>query len=423
MRVSVSPKPVRSPKRLTVHYGLDSMKAYQSRRPSGLSAPGPEPGKEAPMGRSNHILKSTLDSDADPAAAVLNGSHPYTAIVEAAGYDLHGLARLFPPMKPDEYEGLKVSLARDGQQQPIMRFGELVLDGVHRLAACIELELEPKFETFSGAGRELRAYVLAQNLHRRHLSVAQRALIAAEMATGQHGGDRGGQAQAEAPPTQREAAAALNVSERSVRQARKIQARADPEVVDAMRAGDISLNAAVKTINEAEPRSARAIAKDEDGNPLTADQPELDPSAGNCAQCGQRTDAALLDKGVCPECRTAAEALDTTPQHGALQDLSGAQTEAPQRRRQNGPYTVLQSSEIPWSEFFKRVGADVLEASRRLSRALTSIPPAQMDAAIDEWWAELPADERSANRKAKEAWINFARELRAYNNGTGKRQA
>jgi len=375
------------------------------------------------MGRSNHFLKSTLDSDADPPAAVLNGSHPYAAIVEAAGYDLHGLARLFPPMKPDEYEGLKTSLAQDGQQQPIMRFGELVLDGVHRLAACIELELEPKFETFSGAVRELRAYVLAQNLHRRHLSVAQRALIAAEMATGQHGGDRGGQAQAEAPPTQREAAAALNVSERSVRQARKIQVRADPEVVDAMRAGDISLNADIKTINEPEPRSARAIAKDGDGKRSTADQPELDPSAGNCAQCGQRTDAALLDKGMCPECRTAAEAPDTTPQHGALQDLSGAQTEAPQRRRQNGPYTVLQPSAIPWNEFFKRVGADVLEASRRLSQALTSIPPAQMDAAIDEWWAELPADERSANRKAKEAWISFARDLRAYNNGTSKRQA
>ena len=354
---------------------------------------------------------------------MLYGSHPYTAIVEAAGYDLHGLARLFPPMKPDEYEGLKTSLAQDGQQQPIMRFGALVLDGVHRLAACIELELEPEFETFSGAGRELGAYVLAQNLHRRHLSVAQRALIAAELATGQHGGDRGGQAQAAAPPTQREAAAALNVSERSVRQARKIQARADPEVVDAMRAGDISLNAAVRTIGKPEPRSTRAISKDEDGRRSTADQPELDPSAGNCTQCGQHTDAALLEQGVCPECRTAAEAPDATPQHGALQDLSGAQTEAPQRRRQNGPHTVLQPSEIPWSEFFKRVGTDVLEASRRLSRALISIPPAQMDAAIEEWWAELPADERPANRKAKEAWISFARELHAYNNGTSKRQA
>jgi len=375
------------------------------------------------MGRSNHSPKPTLDSNADPPAAVFNGSHPYTAIVEAAGYDLHVLACLFPPMKPDEYEGLKTSLAQDGQQQPIMRFGDLVLDGVHRLAACIELELEPKFETFSGVGKELRAYVLAQNLHRRHLSVAQRALIAAEMATGQHGGDRSDQAQDEASPTQREAAAALNVSERSVRQARKIQARADPEVLDAMRAGDISLNAAIKTIGKPEPRSARAVAKDIDGKRSTADRPELDPSAGYCAQCGQRADAALLDQGVCPECRTAAEAPDTTPQHGALQHSSGAQTEAPQRPRQNGPLTILQPSEIPWSEFFKRVGTDVLEASRSLSHALTSIPAAQMDAAIAEWWAELPTDERPANRKAKEAWINFARELRAYNNGTSKRRA
>jgi len=31
MRVSVSLKPVRSPKRLTVHNGLDSMKAYHSK--------------------------------------------------------------------------------------------------------------------------------------------------------------------------------------------------------------------------------------------------------------------------------------------------------------------------------------------------------------------------------------------------------
>ena len=285
------------------------------------------------MGRSNLSSKSTYVPDADPAAAVLNGSHPYTAIVEAAGYDLHSLARLFPPMKPDEYEGLKTSLAQDGQQQPIMRFGELVLDGVHRLAACIELELEPKFEDFSGTGKELHAYVLAQNLHRRHLSVAQRALIAAEMATGQHGGDRSDQAQAEAPPTQREAAAALDVSERSLRQARKVQAQADSEVVDAVRAGDISLNAAIKTIGKPEPQTVGATADGEGGKRPRDDQSELGPSAGNCAQCGRRTDAALLEQDVCPECRTAAEGPGTTPQDGALQDPPRAKTAPLQRRR------------------------------------------------------------------------------------------
>ena len=37
------------------------------------------------MGRSSRSLKSTHDPNADPPAAVLNGSHPYTAIVKAAG--------------------------------------------------------------------------------------------------------------------------------------------------------------------------------------------------------------------------------------------------------------------------------------------------------------------------------------------------
>ena len=71
--------------------------------------------------------------------------------------------------------------------------------------------------------------VVSMNLHRRHLTASQRAMIAAMLVTTTHGGDRRSDQGAKLPlVTQGGAAAALKVSPRSVKQAAAVLASGGP---------------------------------------------------------------------------------------------------------------------------------------------------------------------------------------------------
>jgi ParB-like chromosome segregation protein Spo0J len=97
--------------------------------------------------------------------------------------DPHPLARLFPPMTPEEYAGLQERIRQHGLREPVTlhRDGR-ILDGVHREKACRKLGIPVRSVTFKGTDAEARAFVFDRNLHRRHLTPSQRAMAAAEMA-------------------------------------------------------------------------------------------------------------------------------------------------------------------------------------------------------------------------------------------------
>jgi len=77
--------------------------------------------------------------------------------------------------------------------------------------------------------------VISWNLHRRHLNESQRAMVAAKLANINHGGDRKSldyQAANLPDVSQQEAAQMLNVSERSLRTAKKVEQNAIPEIIE-----------------------------------------------------------------------------------------------------------------------------------------------------------------------------------------------
>jgi hypothetical protein len=54
--------------------------------------------------------------------------------------------------------------------------------GRRRLRACTELDIVPRFEEMAASNdAEMQATVVSINLHRRHLDINQRALIAARL--------------------------------------------------------------------------------------------------------------------------------------------------------------------------------------------------------------------------------------------------
>ena len=98
-----------------------------------------------------------------------------------ACFDLpaHPLAGLFPMLPDEEIAELADDICTFGQRVPIMVLDGQVLDGRNRLAACRIADIEPAFELYEGD--DPFAFVLSHNLHRRHLTASQRAMVAAAM--------------------------------------------------------------------------------------------------------------------------------------------------------------------------------------------------------------------------------------------------
>jgi hypothetical protein len=92
----------------------------------------------------------------------------------------------------------------------------------------------------------LTAFFVSLNLHRRHLNESQRAMVAGKLANMRQGERTDVEPSANLPDvvSQPEAAKLLNVSERSVRTAKKVQEKAVPELSE-----KVSIGEAVKAFN------------------------------------------------------------------------------------------------------------------------------------------------------------------------------
>jgi ParB-like chromosome segregation protein Spo0J len=86
----------------------------------------------------------------------------------------HSAAALFPPLQEAEYRRLSEDIAKNGLLEEIVVYDERILDGRHRLRACLENHIKPRFVKYDGT--DPVEFVLSRNLHRRHLSASQRAL-------------------------------------------------------------------------------------------------------------------------------------------------------------------------------------------------------------------------------------------------------
>jgi hypothetical protein len=166
----------------------------------------------------------------------------------------HEYANLFPMLPEAELSTLAMDIKINGQVEPIITYRGKILDGRNRYAACGMIDMPPWLSEFSGP--DPLAYVLSHNLHRRHLSESQRAMIAARLATMKQGAPVGNQnnrvEEKSNPPiggfdleiSQMSAAKMLNVGIKSVERANKVNNFAVPEIKKMVEKGDLSVSAA-----------------------------------------------------------------------------------------------------------------------------------------------------------------------------------
>src|SRR4029077_4006436 len=151
-------------------------------------------------------------------------------------------------MEGADYIAHKASVKQEGLLDAITLFEGKVLDGRNRERACEETKTEPRYEELP-AGTNPYSFVIAKNLHRRHLNEAQRAFIAAELSNMQRGGDKKSRKYQSANRPidfidQPAAAEEMQVSERQVRRAKKVKAKGIPELRQAVEKEEVSLGVA-----------------------------------------------------------------------------------------------------------------------------------------------------------------------------------
>jgi len=181
----------------------------------------------------------------------------------------HEVANIFPLMQGDEFEELKSDIKANGLLEPIwLHYDGSIIDGRNRYRACIETEVEPKFRTWNGEG-SLVSFVVSMNLHRRHMNSGQRAAASLEalpmleaeakerQAIGHFNSPQYGEKpvpelipELERGDARDKAAEVFHTNARYVSDAKKLR-EVEPEMFEAVKAGEVTLPQAMKNIHVA----------------------------------------------------------------------------------------------------------------------------------------------------------------------------
>jgi hypothetical protein len=191
------------------------------------------------------------------------------------------------PLTPDEHDALERSLLAEGCRDALVLWGEVLVDGHNRYGICQKHGLpfqtvqNPRFQSLE----DVHLWMIDQHLGRRSVSDFQRGVLAlrkreliaarrqrAQAAEPAGAGDAAAAASSAAaepepkPLTSREdIAKAARLSNSQVVLIEKIQKQAAPEVVAAVKAGTLSINAAaaVATLPEEDQKAAASAGAEE----------------------------------------------------------------------------------------------------------------------------------------------------------------
>lgn len=201
-----------------------------------------------------------------------------------ASIRVHPAAELFPLLMGEPFMELVSDIREHGLREPIVFTpdGQL-LDGRNRYRACKKIrDEEPTRRTEHS---EPWAYVISTNVHRRHLSESQRAMIAARIAERHRGGISGTNppagglpVQLPPPPSRKEASALLNVGTTSIDRGRQVLQHGVKGLQHAVESGLVPVTTAARVANEMEPaEQEKWVHRVNNGaNPRKIAPPDLD---------------------------------------------------------------------------------------------------------------------------------------------------
>lgn len=186
----------------------------------------------------------------------------------------HPVANLFPLMSESQIHELAADIDRNGLLNPIVVQGATLLDGRNRLRACALANVAPLTVEWQGEG-DPSLWIVSMNLHRRHLSPAQVALLgsklkehlAKEVLLEKSKENQSPSAaanwrqRASRSESARLAAQATGASTRSIERATRVREQGSPALVEAVREGKLSLHLAERVLDRPKREQVNAARK------------------------------------------------------------------------------------------------------------------------------------------------------------------
>ena len=184
------------------------------------------------------------------------------------------LRSFIDPLTASEHAALERSLLTEGCRDALVLWGDVLIDGHNRYAICRQHNIE--FRTVQNTSfatiEDVMLWVIENHLARRSVSDYQRGVLAlrkkdivsARVAQRAAEPAPAGEdaAAAVAPPwnTREDVAKAARVSSNTISQIERIQKAATPQLVEAVRSGTISINAAANVAQLPESEQNAAVA-------------------------------------------------------------------------------------------------------------------------------------------------------------------
>ncbi|MFN2512516.1 MAG: hypothetical protein ABR568_13990 [Pyrinomonadaceae bacterium] len=171
-------------------------------------------------------------------------------------YKDHPLSSLLPMMGQMEIQELAADIHANGLRSEIVLLDGQILDGRNRYRACNIVGVPPKFRDFNGQGDPV-AFIVSANIKRRHLTNAQREIIAAKLANLPRGDvSRFSEGSSQTAKRQyggksvSEAAKELEVSPRNVARAREVLRTAPAVEIAAIEQGEKKVGTVARETKE-----------------------------------------------------------------------------------------------------------------------------------------------------------------------------
>lgn len=194
------------------------------------------------------------------------------------GVEVHPAANIFPLMDDAAFADLVADIRENGQRESCSLYKGQLIDGRNRWLACQEIGIEPEVGEFEDDDFDVVKFVLSANLHRRHLTESQRAMVAVRVmevlkpaakerqsATQIKNGKSPVKENLPSPSngqSRDKAGAMLNVSGKTVDHARTVIEQGSKELIAKVESGEVSVSKAAKVAKAHDKRSQVAALSD-----------------------------------------------------------------------------------------------------------------------------------------------------------------
>jgi DNA modification methylase len=217
---------------------------------------------------------------------------------------------IIPPLSADEYNQLEQNILRDGIREPLVMWGDTLIDGHNRLSIAQKHGIDYKTVSMCFPDDDAaKKWIIINQFGRRNLPLYERARLALELkpiiaekakeqqlsTLKQNTVSQNSVERAKPIDTQKELAAIAGVSHDTIAKVERIEADATGEVRAQVKSGELSINQAYQTIKREDKRREIADAEKEIINQRGDGKPVLHVCDSNTFDIGEKYDLLLTD--------------------------------------------------------------------------------------------------------------------------------